>query len=59
MGAQHDLALQLCHAIEPPSKINRDVEYFFNRFGAAELAQLVQLVIEPADDKRQRLSLAI
>jgi hypothetical protein len=50
LGGQHRFALQLDEAIEPHFTINDAGEYFFNRFGAVELAQLVQ----PGNKSRSR-----
>jgi hypothetical protein len=38
---QHIDPIAIVHSIELPLTINHAVEYFFNRFGTAELAQLV------------------
>src|SRR6202007_414930 len=36
--------------------VNDPGEYLFNRFGAVELAQLVELLIKPVHDQRQLIS---
>ena len=46
-GAARALAVPHDQAVEPPFAINDAGKYFLNRIGAAELAQLLYLLINP------------